>query len=297
MSVKKPGLGRGLDALLGTSIGSSNSSTDGNQGRSDGEALKNLPVDVIQRGRYQPRQDFEPNALQELANSIKAQGVVQPVIVRSQEGKPGHYELIAGERRWRAAQLAGLHEIPAVVREVPDQAAMAMALIENIQREELNPVEEATALQRLIDEFALTHSQAAEAVGRSRAAVTNLLRLLSLAEGVKKLLEKGDLEMGHARALLALTIESQLEVARQVVARGLSVRETEQLVRRLLQPVNKEAAATTTALDPDTRQLQDGLSEKLGAKVLFQHSAKGKGKLIIHYNDLEELEGILSHIK
>ena len=295
MSVKKPGLGRGLDALLGASIGSSTNSS--NEGRSDGENLKNLPVDVIQRGRYQPRQDFEPSALQELADSIKAQGVVQPIVVRSLADKPGQYEIIAGERRWRASQLAGLHEIPVVIRNVPDQAAMAMALIENIQREDLNPMEEATALQRLIDEFALTHSQAADAVGRSRAAVTNLLRLLSLAEGVKKLLEKGELEMGHARALLALTIESQTETARQVVARGLSVRETEQLVRKLLQPVSKQSSTTSTSVDPDTRQLQDDLSEKLGAKVLFQHSAKGKGKLIINYNDLEELEGILSHIK
>jgi len=293
MSMKKPGLGRGLDALLGAG-NASGSPTAAEQK----DALKSLPVDVLQRGRYQPRQDFEPTSLQELADSIKAQGVVQPIVVRPLAAQPGRYEIIAGERRWRATQLAGLHDIPVVVRDVPDQAAMAMALIENIQRENLNPVEEAVALQRLIDEFALTHSQAAEAVGRSRAAVTNLLRLLSLSEEAKRLLEKGELEMGHARALLALDLALQSSAARQVVSRGLSVRETEQLVRKLLQP--KEAshsAVSSNSLDPDTRQLQEQLSEKLGAKVQFQHSAKGKGKLVINYNNLDELDGILQHIK
>lgn len=295
MSMKKPGLGRGLDALLG-SVTASTSATTSTSAQQD--AIKTLPVDILQRGRFQPRQDFEPTALQELSDSIKAQGVVQPIVVRPLAAQPGQYEIIAGERRWRAAQLAGLHEIPVVIRDVPDQAAMAMGLIENIQREDLNPVEEATALQRLIDEFALTHSQAAEAVGRSRAAVTNLLRLLSLSEDVKRLLVKGELEMGHARALLALDLSQQSPAARQVVSRGLSVRETEQLVRKILKP--REPGfnpASKNTLDPDTRLLQEQLSEKLGARVQFQHTAKGKGKLVINYNNLEELDGILQHIK
>jgi len=294
MSMKKPGLGRGLDALLGgsASVSPAPSSTE------QKDAMRSLPVDVLQRGRYQPRQDFEPTALQELADSIKAQGVVQPIVVRPLLSQPGQYEIIAGERRWRATQLAGLHEIPVVVRDVSDQAAMAMALIENIQRENLNPVEEAAALQRLIDEFALTHSQAAEAVGRSRAAVTNLLRLLSLSEDARRLLEKGELEMGHARALLALDLSLQSQAARQVASRGLSVRETEQLVRKMLVPKEEGFSATgKDQLDPDTRQLQEQLSEKLGARVQFQHSAKGKGKLVINYNNLDELDGILQHIK
>ncbi len=295
MSMKKPGLGRGLDALLG---GGSSNNTPDNNSTDQKDSLKTLPVDVLQRGRYQPRQDFEPTSLQELADSIKVQGVVQPIVVRPLAAQPGRYEIIAGERRWRATQLAGLHEIPVVVRDVPDQTAMAMGLIENIQRENLNPVEEASALQRLIDEFALTHSQAAEAVGRSRAAVTNLLRLLSLSEEAKRLLEKGELEMGHARALLALDLSQQSQAARQVVSRGLSVRETEALVRKLLQPKEPGfSSAHKDSLDPDTRQLQDDLSQKLGAKVQFQHSAKGKGKLVIAYNSLDELDGILQHIK
>ncbi len=293
MAVKKPGLGRGLDALLGGAKQKS-----GGEGASasetpdtDGE-LRTLPVDVIQRGKYQPRIDMHPESLEDLADSIRAQGVVQPIVVRSIAA--GKFEIIAGERRWRAAQMAGLHSIPAVVRQVPDQAAIAMALIENIQREELNPVEEANALQRLIDEFALTHQQAAEAVGRSRAAVSNLLRLLSLAVEVKTLLEKGELEMGHARALLALEGSQQVKAAREVVSRGLSVRETEQLVRRMQQPPAPKPVATE---DPDVRRLQDELAEKLGAKVQFQHGGKGKGRLVIHYNSLDELDGILAHIK
>ncbi len=295
MSMKKPGLGRGLDALLGAGAGSASLTPTATEQKN---ALKNLPVDVLQRGRYQPRQDFEPIALQELADSIMAQGVVQPIVARPLAAQPGRYEIIAGERRWRATQLAGLHEIPAVIRDVSDQAAMAMGLIENIQREELNPVEEASALQRLIDEFALTHAQAAEAVGRSRAAVTNLLRLLSLSEEARQLLEKGKLEMGHARALLALDLLQQSQAARQVVARRLSVRETEQLVRNMLKPSESDFIAQGKGcLDPDTRQLQEQLSEKLGARVQFQHSAKGKGKLVINYNNLEELDGILQHIK
>ncbi len=295
MAAKKRGLGKGLEALLGDSarnIGAPAAEQGGGDGNVDGE-LRNLPVDVMQRGKYQPRIDMDPESLEELADSIRAQGVVQPIVVRPID-KPGHYEIIAGERRWRASQLAGLHEIPAVIRDVPDQAAMAMALIENIQREELNPMEEAHALQRLIDEFGLTHQETAEAVGRSRAAVSNLLRLLSLRDDVKRLVENGDLEMGHARALLALDGEAQSGAARQVVGKGLSVRETERLVKRLQQP---HKAQHEKKDDPDVRRLEQDISEKLGARVALQHGAKGKGKLVIQYNSLDELDGILEHIK
>jgi len=297
MASKKRGLGRGLDALLGGSNLNPVSVTEtaSQAGPSGKDGFQSLPVDIIERGRYQPRHDFNPEALQELADSILAQGVVQPIVVRPHPENPGQYELIAGERRWRATQLAGMHDIPVVIRDVSDQAAMAMGLIENIQREELNPMEQAFALQRLIDEFSLTHQEAAEAVGRSRAAVSNLLRLLSLQEEVKKLLEAGELEMGHARALLALEGGEQIKAAREVAKKGLSVRETEALVRRLLKP---DAAATAEQkVDPDIQRLQDELAEKLGARVMFQHGAKGKGKLLIHYNNLDELEGILGHIK
>jgi len=234
-------------------------------------------------------------SLQELANSIRAQGVLQPIVVRRVDGN--RYEIIAGERRWRAAQLAELHQVPAVIRDVPDEAAIAMALIENIQREDLNPVEEASALQRLIDEFEMTHQQAAEAVGRSRAAVTNLLRLLSLAADVRKLLENGDLEMGHARAILTLESELQSQVARDIASKGLSVREAEELVRKLRSHDGKPSKPAGKRVDPNIQRLQDDLSEKLGAKVLFQHGNGGKGKVILHYNSLDELDGILAHIK
>ena len=290
MTAKKRGLGRGLDALLG----GAQAVAPTPQGASPGGDLRHLPVDLVRRGKYQPRVDMHPESLEDLASSIKAQGVVQPIVVKPTG--TGSYEIIAGERRWRAAQLAGLQEIPAVVRDVPDQAAMAMALIENIQRENLNPMEEANALQRLIKEFQLTHQEVAEAVGRSRAAVSNLLRLLELNDDVKQLLEQRRLEMGHARALLALKDAAQSAAARTVAEKGLSVRETEALVKRWQQnpPAHTPAAA---GLDPDVRRLQDELSEKLGAAVQFQHTAKGKGKLIINYNSLDELEGILAHIK
>lgn len=287
MAVKKRGLGRGLDALLS---GSMAAVADEPQGAD----LREVPVDLLQPGKYQPRIDMHPESLEELASSIKAQGVVQPIVIRPIDG--GRYEIIAGERRWRASQMAGLHEIPAVVRDVPDEAAIAMALIENIQREDLNPIEEAVALQRLIDEFEMTHQQAAGAVGRSRAAVSNLLRLLTLNEDVRKMLEHGDLEMGHARALLALEGQLQSETARNVAAKGYSVRETEQLVRRLNQPSDK-AKKPSKSQDPDIKRLQDELTEKLAARVLFQHAAKGNGKLVIHYNSLDELEGILNRIQ
>jgi len=288
MATKKRGLGRNLGGLI-----SSNAISAVVSSSHDGE-LRNLPVDVIQRGRYQPRKDMHPESLEDLASSIRTQGVVQPIVVR-ELATPGRYEIIAGERRWRASQLAGLHEIPAVVRDVPDEAALVMALIENIQREDLNPIEEANALRRLAEEFELTHQQVADAVGRSRVAVSNLLRLLTLNEDVRALVERGDLEMGHARALLGLEGEVQSQAARSVVAKGLSARETEQLVRRLqAQPTKKAAPAR---LDPDVRRLQDDLAERLGAKVQLRHTAKGKGSLVIQYNSLEELDGILDHIK
>ncbi|MDH5378949.1 MAG: ParB/RepB/Spo0J family partition protein, partial [Gammaproteobacteria bacterium] len=231
---------------------------------------------------------------EDLANSIKAQGVVQPIVVRPVDNEM--YEIIAGERRWRASQQAGLKVIPAIIRNVPDEAAVAMALIENIQREELNPIEEAIALQRLSDEFEMTHMQVAEAVGRSRAAVTNLLRLLSLTDEVKKMLSSGDLEMGHARAVLSLSTAQQVQAARTVVAKGLSVRETERLVRSMLEPP-KPKQSDQSKNDPNIKRLQEKLSERLGAKVLIHHGQKGKGKMEIIYNSVDELDGIISHIK
>ena len=281
---KKPQrLGRGLDALLGAY-----------ESPAEKDELRQIPIDQLQRGKYQPRTHMNPEALEELAASIKAQGVVQPIVARPLVG--GNYEIIAGERRWRAAQLAGLETIPAVVRKIPDEAAIAIALIENIQRENLNPVEEANALTRLISEFHMTHQQVAEAVGRSRAAVTNLLRLLTLNSDVRELLDSGKMDMGHARALLALEGKHQSQAAHQVVEKGLSVRETEHLVRRLLaHPAGHSPAPGR--MDPDTRALVQQISEKLGAKTRLQHSAKGKGRLVIEYNSLEELDGILAHIR
>ena len=295
---KKPRLSRGLDALLGAGR-----AADGASGVVDvedvrqGEVLKELPVDLIQRGRYQPRTDMREDSLQELAASIKAQGVVQPIVVRkiAGSGEAERYEIIAGERRWRAGQMAGLHEIPAVIRDVPDQAVMAMALIENIQREDLNPLEEAFALHRLIDEFQLTHQETAEAVGRSRTAVSNLLRLLDLHSEVKKRLEERALEMGHARALLSLDKDMQPVAARKVIAKGLTVRATERLVRQMLKP--DEDAPKTEAMDPDVRRLQERLSERLGARVNIKHADTGKGHVTIQYNSLDELDGIIDRFK
>lgn len=295
MAAKRKGLGRGLDALLGDSAGNSvqeaieevQSPTP-----SQDEQLKHMPVELIQRGKYQPRRDINPDALEELAESIKAQGVMQPIVIRPiSETK---YEIIAGERRWRATQLAGLDTIPAVIRHVPDEAAIAMALIENIQRENLNPLEEAIALKRLQDEFQLTHQEVAEAVGKSRTAVTNLLRLIALDNEVKKLLEHGDIEMGHARAMLSLDNEKQRQVASEVVSKGLSVRQTEALVRRALE--TKQNVETEEVKNPDLQKLEEGLSEKIGVPVMLQHSAKGKGKLVLKYNNLDELDGILHHL-
>jgi ParB family chromosome partitioning protein len=293
MAAKKRGLGRGLDALLGGAEIAGKDLNDAGGKRTDN--INTLPVDVIERGRYQPRRDFNPELLQELADSIAAQGVVQPIVVRPIETE-GRYEIIAGERRWRAAQQAGLDEIPVVIRDVPDQTAMAMALIENIQRDDLNPLEEAEALHRLLHEFELTHEKIAQAVGKSRATVSNLLRLLELNGDVKDYIYGRKMEMGHARALLGLKERAQSDAAKQVVAQGLSVRETEKLVRKLLdKPKAKTTAKSTIKADPNVRRLQDDLSDKLGARVNIQQAASGKGKLVIAYNSLDELEGILEH--
>jgi len=297
MAAKKRGLGRGLDALLGGALSEEQTTAEKDGNSSDSSNLGSLPIDLIQRGRYQPRRDFDPDSLRELADSIAAQGVVQPIVVRP-VGQ-GHYEIIAGERRWRASQQAGLSEIPAVIRDVSDQTAMAMGLIENIQREDLNPLEEATALHRLLNEFELTHQQIAQAVGKSRTTVTNLLRLLELNEDVKKLVEAKKIEMGHARALLGLQTQVQIDAAREVVKKGLSVRETERLVRRLQggESANPVKQKKQTKEDPNISQLQNELSERLGASVKLQQKTGGKGKLVITYNSLDELDGILDHIK
>lgn len=281
---KKPALGRNFSSML-----SQTTLKQVAERESAGE-LKQLPLDVIHPGRYQPRSVFDEDKLEELASSIRTQGVVQPIVVRSTAA--GSYELIAGERRWRAAQLAGIDSIPAVVREVTDEAAVAMSLIENIQREDLNPLEEAAALRRLIDEFQMTHQQAADAVGRSRAAVSNLLRLLELIQEVKDMVDVRDLEMGHARALLSLQDELQLQAAREVVRRKLSVRATESLVRRLKNTPKKPERR----LDPDIQRLQNRIGETLGARVTIQHKASGKGKLVISYNNADEFEGILERL-
>ena len=255
------------------------------------DELHHLPLDVIQPGRYQPRSVFDEEKLAELADSIRAQGVVQPVVVRPVGD--GEYELIAGERRWRAAQIAGIDDIPAVVRDVPDEVSVAMALIENIQREDLNPLEEATALRRLIDDFQMTHQEAADAVGRSRAAVSNLLRLLELMQEVKDMIDMRLIEMGHARALLSLDDDLQVQAAREVVRKRLSVRDTENLARRLQQSKKKKGSRR---MDPDILSLQNRLGETLGARVRIQHQASGKGKLVISYNNSDEFEGILDRL-
>lgn len=296
MTAKKR-LGRGLDALLSKPVMETAAIT----GATNGGDLRQIPVDLLQRGQYQPRADIRQDTLEDLANSIRAQGVVQPIVARPLGHFDGaqHYEIVAGERRWRAAQMAGLDTIPAVVKDIADEAAIAMALIENIQRENLNPLEEARALDRLIREFDLTHAEAAEAVGRSRAAVSNLLRLQELSDKVKPMLEARQLEMGHARALLAINNPvQQLDAARQVVKKGLSVRETERLVKHMLDTAGtKKAARPAAPANADIRRLEVEVSEKLGAKVQLNHTQKGSGKLVISYNNLDELDGILKHIR
>lgn len=294
MSAKKRGLGRGLDALLATSqnqrandIAEDLPDTEEHKGE-----LQKLPVEFLQPGRYQPRKDMSPEALEELASSIKTQGIIQPIVVRL-IGKD-QFEIIAGERRWRAAQLAGLDVVPCLVKDVPDEVAIAIALIENIQREDLNAMEEAQALERLQVEFELTHQEVAETVGKSRTTVTNLLRLNNLNDDVKRLLEYGDIEMGHARALLSLEGEAQSEAAKTVSNKGLNVRDTENLVRKLMKPAPEKVEQE---VDPDVKNLETRLAENLGAKVSINHNAKGKGKLVINFANLDQLDGILAKIE
>ena len=294
MATKRQSLGKGLDALLGFAEDVDAGQGMGSEGTQLGDGkLQQIPVEFLQRGQYQPRRDFNADSLQELADSISSQGLIQPIVVRALD--QGNYEIIAGERRWRAAQLAGVDQIPAIVREISDQATIAMALIENIQREDLNPVEESQALIRLQNEFNLTQQQVAEAVGKSRSSVTNLMRLAALKPLVQQQLERGDIELGHAKCLLALEGDLQVQAARTVASEGLTVRQTEVLIKKLQSP-DVEKKATTTA-SQDILNLQQQLSEKLGAAVKIQHGAKGSGKLTIGYNSVDELDGILNHIK
>lgn len=285
---KKHGLGRGLEALLGDAHPAVDESD------ADAVQLRTVAIDLIQPGRYQPRKDMRSEPLEDLASSIRAQGIIQPLVVRGLGD--GRYEIIAGERRWRAAQMAGLGEVPVVVREVADKGVVAMALIENIQRENLNPLEEASAMARLISEFSMTHQEAASAIGRSRAAVSNMLRLLELNERVKVMLASSEIEMGHARALLSLPNDAQPAAAQLISKKGYSVREAESLVRRLSSPPSKKRAAIS-APDPNVRSLQESIAQKLGAHVEIQHSQAGKGKVQIYFSTLDELEGILRHIQ
>ena len=287
---KKRGLGRGIDALLGAAAtAAEGSAAPDPEGRG---GFRALPVDLIRRGKYQPRRVVEESALEELAHSVRARGIVQPIVVRPAGG--GRFEIVAGERRWRAAQMAGLDEVPAVVRECSDREAAAVALIENIQREDLNPIEEAQGYRTLADEFGLTHQELAEAVGRSRPAVSNALRLLDLNDDVRALVERGDLDMGHARALLALSGAAQSEAAAEVVKRGLSARAAERLVRSKAKNGGGPKPATR---DPDVARLENDLGDRLGAKVRIAHKAKGAGSITIHYASLEALDGILERIR
>ena len=307
MAKKKRGLGRGLNALLGSAAEvkeltdpkpapttAPTASSVAAEAEPNNKGLRHISIELIQRGVYQPRVHFEPESLQELADSIKAQGVIQPIVVRPVSA--GKFEIIAGERRWRASQLAGLDEIPAVVKELNDQSAAAISLIENIQREDLNPLEESRALQRLIDEFEMTHQQVAEVVSRSRATVTNLLRLKDLNEDVKHLVDERKIDMGHARALLALTGGEQSALANKVAHMGWSVRETEKQVKHVLSPPAK-VATSSASMDPDIKRLQEQVSERLGAPVHVEHKSNGKGKLVINYSSLDELDGILAKIR
>ncbi|MCQ8891655.1 ParB/RepB/Spo0J family partition protein [Pseudoalteromonas carrageenovora] len=301
MSAKKRGLGRGLDALLSSSKPVPSVSKDQDTPtvtetvqkavEVNNSELQKLPIEFLHSGKYQPRKDMSEEALEELASSIRSQGIIQPIVVRPVA--QNSYEIIAGERRWRAAQIAKLESVPCIIKDVPDEAAVAIALIENIQREDLNAMEEAVALNRLLNEFELTHQQVADAVGKSRTTVTNLLRLNNLNSDVKILLEHGDIEMGHARCLLALEGESQSDAARLAVAKALTVRETEKLVRSILEPA---PAKEVVEKDPDVKQLEQQLAENLGAKVEINYNKKGKGKLVISYTNLDELDGILNRI-
>jgi ParB family chromosome partitioning protein len=296
---KRKSLGRGLDALL--SQAGASPAAEATDTAGDESGLSELPIDLLERGRYQPRVDMREESLAELAESIRAQGIVQPIVVRPLPNPAGkaeqRYEIVAGERRWRAAQLAGLDSVPAVVRDLSDHAALAIALIENIQRENLNPIEEAASLRRLVDEFDMTHGAVAEAVGRSRAAVSNLLRLLELPVPVRKMLEERQLDMGHARAILGIAApQMQTEIAQRAVANGWSVRATEQAVRSLSEPGAKNRRTQAREKDPDILRMEQELSERLGAPVEVEHQGK-RGRLMIRFHSLEELEGILEHIR
>ena len=295
MAAKRQSLGKGLDALLGISEDAIEQPITGTDSfdQDSRDQLRNIPVDMLQRGKYQPRIDFDNDSLQELADSISHQGLMQPISVRKIEDNK--FEIIAGERRWRAAQLAGLDTIPAIVRDVSDQTTVAMALIENIQREDLNPMEESQALIRLQNEFGLTQQQVAEAVGKSRSAVTNLMRLTSLEAPVQQLLQKAEIELGHAKCLLGLEGNSQIQAARTVASKKLTVRQTEALVKQLQNPLPNNPSKQS--VNKDIQNLQQDLSDKLGAKVSIQHGSKGSGKLVITYNSVDELDGILGHIK
>lgn len=292
MTTKKRGLGRGLDALLGGAGAASRGDTEELIQRAPDEPIGQLDVTQLRPGRFQPRREINADKLQELADSISAQGIVQPVVVRPLS--EGQYEIIAGERRWRAAQLAGLQNVPVIVRHINDQAALAIALIENIQREDLNPLEEAEALQRLVAEFDLTHQQVADAVGRSRVSVTNILRLNDLQGELKSMLLRGDIEMGHARALLGLDDEAQVGAAHKVVERKLTVRATESLVQQMKEEKNEPEKARK---DPDIRRLEENLATRIGAQVNIRHGNKGGGRLIIQYDSLDQLEGVLERIR
>lgn len=295
MTVKKRGLGRGLNDLgldqLLSSVEQPVSTTPSTNKKSGGDEFRRMPVEFLQPGKYQPRKDMDTEPLQELADSIRSQGVIQPIVVRPISNEK--YEIIAGERRWRASQLAGLPEVPVIVRELSDESAIAMALIENIQRENLNSIEEAEAVQRLINEFQMTHDEVSKVVGKSRSTISNLLRLLSLHPSVKTMVERGDLEMGHARAMLSLDEKQQTQAAKVVVEKGMSVRDTETYVRKMQNPPEKPEKAES---DPDLLRLQNMLADKLGAPVAINHSPGGRGKLIIKYNNLDEFDGILSHL-
>ena len=293
MAGKRKTLGTGLDALLSSEARRKPAPESGSVSEDSG--LREIPVDLMDRGEMQPRVDMRPEALQELADSIKAQGIAQPILVRP-AAKKGRYEIVAGERRWRAAQMAGLDKIPAVVRDLDDTQATALALIENMRREDLNPMEESRGLYKLKGKTSCTHQELADMVGRSRAAVSNLMRLMELELDVQKMLEKRDLEMGHGRALLGVNGRQQIKAAKEVVAKGLSVRATERLVKTLAQPAKGKKVAAKTA-DPDVRRLEQQLGNTLGAKVSIQSGTGGKGKLLISYNSLDELDGILKHIK
>ncbi|AMJ58172.1 MULTISPECIES: ParB/RepB/Spo0J family partition protein [Stenotrophomonas] len=297
-AAKKRGLGRGLDALLGPKGAVTPVTVAAVSEPQPGEVLRKLPIDQLQPGKYQPRRDMDEGKLAELAESIKAQGIIQPILVRQIEG--GRYEIIAGERRWRASRLAGLDEVPAVVRELEDRTVIAMALIENIQREDLNPLEEAEALARLVSEFSLTHAEAAQAVGRSRASVSNLLRLIDLPIGVRVLLETRRLEMGHARALLTLAPELATKLAEEAAEQGWSVREVEHRAQQFAAgkvPGARKAKPSPSAPQADIASLETELSESLGAKVAISHGRGGKGKLVIHYTDLDTLDGVLERLR